>query len=254
LIEGEREKAVLDANLIQSSKMAALGKMAAGIAHEVNNPLAVIKEKAGWIKDILEEEDIESNRNYREIEDAMNKIEIHVDRAKKITQRLLGFARRMEPTRDMVNVNRILEETVTFLENEALFRNIRIEKHLIDELPATMSDAAQIQQVFLNILNNALDAVGKNGQVTISTSYNSKQNGEVVISFTDTGPGIPKDVIQKIFDPFFTTKAPGDGTGLGLAISYSIIQKLGGRIMVASAEGQGATFTIYLPVVERPKE
>ncbi len=246
LARADRRRAVLDSNLVQSSKMAALGKLAAGIAHEVNNPLAVIKEKAGWIRDLLAEEDIASSKNFREFEDAIKKIEYHVDRARKVTHRLLGFARRMEPVQESVDVNRVLEETVGFLENEARFRNIEIRKELLEDLPVIRSDSSQLQQVFLNILENAIDAVAKEGAITVRTSY-SPQLREVEVTVADTGPGIPKEMLGRIFDPFFTTKGTGEGTGLGLSVSYSIVEKLGGRITVESEEGRGAAFTIHLP-------
>jgi two-component system NtrC family sensor kinase len=264
LIQADREKAILDASLMQSSKMAALGKMAAGIAHEVNNPLAVIKEKVGWVKDLLVEEDIAKSVNFKEFQDAMTKIESHVERAKKVIHRLLGFARRMEPVEEKVDINKILSETIGFLENDARFKNIEIKTNFSEKLPETISDSSQIQQVFLNILNNAVDAIGKDGEIQIGTNcvlkdkakgytpFEFQQEGlrdqEIVVCISDNGPGIPNEMLQRIFDPFFTTKEVGRGTGLGLSISYSIVEKLGGRIMVASEVGKGATFTIYFPV------
>ena len=248
LIKADREKATLDASLMQSSKMAALGKLAAGIAHEVNNPLAVIKEKVGWLTDLLSEEDITKSENFGEFDDALRKIDYHVDRAKKVTHRLLGFARRMEPTQERVNVNKILEETIDFLRNEAHYRNIEIRSDYAPNLPETTTDSTQLQQVFLNILNNAIDALDKDGIITIQTVYCAR-DGEMAINIADNGPGMPNEVLNKIFDPFFTTKEVGKGTGLGLSISYSIVEKLGGRILVASKVGTGTTFTIYLPIM-----
>jgi two-component system, NtrC family, sensor kinase len=247
LIRVDREKAVSEDMVIQSSKMAALGKMAAGIAHEINNPLAVIGEKAGWIKDLLADEDLSKSENFKEFEDAVKRIEHHVERAKKVTHRLLGFARRMEPILEQVDINKTLNETVDFLENESRFRNIDIQVDPQTSLPTIMSDSSQLQQVFLNIINNAIDAIGKGGEIRIRTSHLSTNN-EIMIEIADNGPGIPKENLGKIFDPFFTTKEVGKGTGLGLSIVYSIIEKLGGRILVASEEGKGTTFTIYLPV------
>ena len=243
----ERKKAASEEMAIQESKMAALGKMAAGIAHEINNPLAVIGEKAGWIKDLLEMADVSKSENFQEIAAAVNKIEYHVNRARTITHRLLGFARRMEPVTEILNINTVLEESQAFLENEARYRNIDIQADYAPDLPKTASDPAQLQQVFLNILNNAIDAIGKDGEVHLKTRHLAKNN-EIGIEINDTGSGIPKEMLDKIFDPFFTTKEVGKGTGLGLSISYSIVEKLGGRMMVASEEGKGTTFTIYLPV------
>jgi two-component system NtrC family sensor kinase len=247
LIKAEREKATLDASLTQSSKMAALGKLAAGVAHEVNNPLAIIMEKAGWMRDLLSEEDIKASPNFGEFADAVTKIEFHVRRAKDVTHRLLGFARRMEPTQENLDVNLLLEQTRSFLENEANFRGITFVRNYQSDLPHIESDTSQLQQVFLNILDNAIDAIDKNGSITITTS-SLPDTGEVDIAIADTGKGIPRETLEKIFDPFFTTKKVGEGTGLGLTISYSIIEKLGGHIHVHSEEGQGTTFHIVLPV------
>jgi two-component system, NtrC family, sensor kinase len=246
LMRMEQKKAASDEVAMQSSKMAALGKMAAGIAHEINNPLAVIGEKAGWMKDLLGMEDVAQSENFQELSDAVTKIEYHVVRAKTVTHRLLGFARRMEPMAERININEILDESIEFLKNEARYRSIEIQANYAPDLPLITSDQSQLQQVFLNIINNAIDAIGKEGQITINTG--TTKNNEISIVISDNGPGMPKDVLQKIFDPFFTTKEVGKGTGLGLSISYSIIEKLGGRILVASEAGQGTTFTIYLPV------
>lgn len=242
-----REKAISDDMAFQSNKMAALGKMAAGIAHEINNPLAVIGEKAGWVKDILEKEDLANNPQMQEINDSVAKIEYHVDRARKVTHRLLGFARRMEPVREQVEINNLLLETLAFLKNEAHFRDIGLVTDLDPQVPMITSDASQLQQVFLNIVNNAVDAIDRDGEVTISTQFDPHAH-EIRILFKDTGPGIQQSNLDKIFDPFFTTKEPGKGTGLGLSISYQIIENLGGTISVASKEGKGTTFTVTLPV------
>ncbi|GAU09234.1 ATP-binding protein [Desulfoplanes formicivorans] len=247
LMRAEQEKALLDESLLQSSKMAALGKMAAGVAHEVNNPLAVIKEKAGWIRDLLEEEDVKNSENFQEFRDSVDKIETHVDRAKKVVHRLLGFARRMEPLREKVDVNAVLEQTLSFLENEAKYRNISITTSMQQNLPRILSDTSQLQQVFLNILNNAIDAIGKGGDISISTQADLRTK-ELHVTITDSGPGIPRDIEKKIFDPFFTTKQVGKGTGLGLAISYSIIDKLGGTLRLENARNKGASFIITLPL------
>ena len=246
IVRAEREKAGLDASLTQQSKMAALGKMAAGVAHEVNNPLAIIMEMAGWMRDLLSEEDLKGSPNFKEFESALGKIEFHVRRAKDVTHRLLGFARRLEPRQEDVNVNMLLEQTRSFLENEASYRKIAISTDFQPDLPRITSDTSQLQQVFLNILDNAIDAVDKDGSIQIVTRHYPEQE-RVVVTIKDSGPGIPKDVQERLFDPFFSTKKVGEGTGLGLTISYSIIKKLGGDIQIESTEGEGASFNIMLP-------
>ncbi len=247
LARAERHRAELDARIVQSNKMAALGKMAAGVAHEVNNPLTLIRESAGWIKDLLTEEDHESIKNFEEIADAVDKIDQNVERAKGVTHRMLGFARRMEPMQENVDLNQVVRQTMAFLQTEALHRNIELRTEFAPDLPLTSTDTAQLQQVLLNLLENAIDAVDHDGVVTLRTRTD-ESGKRILLSVIDTGKGIPKEVQSRIFDPFFTTKGVGEGTGLGLSISYGIIERLGGGIAVESEEGKGATFTITLPV------
>ncbi len=247
LMAAEQEKAALDASLVQSGKMAALGKLAAGIAHEVNNPLTLIREAAGWIKDLLTDENHETMVNYDEIARQVDGIERHVDRAKAVTHRMLGFARRMEPVHERVDLGAVAEQTIAFLQNEAAFRNIVIRRELDPALPVIHSDTAQLQQVVLNILENAIDAVDRDGEITVSTGANGRP-GTVYLSIADSGPGIAPEMAGRLFDPFLTTKPPGEGTGLGLSIAYSIVEKLGGTIDVDSEPGRGARFTVRLPV------
>jgi len=241
-----RDLGKLNAQLLQRDKMAALGKMAAGIAHEINNPLAVIGEKAGWIRDLLDDPALRDSAVLPELEASLDKIENHVERARKITHRMLGFARRMEPRLDDVDVNRVLTETVELLQNHARVNDIRIELDLADDLPIIASDQSQLQQVFLNLLNNAIDAIGKDGAITCATRRVDK---EIRITFTDDGPGIPPEHLPRVFDPFFTTKEPGRGTGLGLAISFQIIEKMGGRLLLENLSPRGTRATVILPVV-----
>ncbi|MGE4291837.1 MAG: ATP-binding protein [Desulfovibrio sp.] len=240
----DREKAAMDASLMQSGKLAALGKMAAGVAHEVNNPLTLIREAAGWITDLLTDEEPSSLRHFEEIEEAAHDIDRHVERAKAVTHRMLGFARRMEPTQENVDLGSLLEGTISFLANEAMHRNITIERDFAPDLPLINTDATQIQQVVLNLLENAIDAVDKDGGISVRTF---QSDHEVGFTIRDTGPGIEPEILDKIFDPFFSTKKVGEGTGLGLSISYGIIERLGGRIVAESEPGKGAAFTVHLP-------
>jgi two-component system NtrC family sensor kinase len=241
----DRELDQLNDQLVQSDKMAALGKMAAGIAHEINNPLAVIGEKAGWMRDLLAEEEFRSSENFGEYQKSIAKIEEHVERARKITHNMLGFARSMEPRLDDVDVNATIHQTLELLKNHARINNIEIRKDLQSDLPVIASDQAKLQQVLLNLFNNAIDAIGKDGLIEVSTETDSKQ---IEIHIRDSGPGIPRELQRRVFDPFFTTKDPGKGTGLGLSISYQIIQRLGGNIRFISRPGEGTRFSIRLPV------
>jgi two-component system NtrC family sensor kinase len=247
LAEADEGISELNAQLVQSDKLAALGKMAAGIAHEVNNPLAVIGEKAGWMKDLLEEEEeFHESENFKEYLTSIEKIEHHVERARKITHNMLGFARRMEPHLDDVDLNEVLIQTVELLESHARINNIDIQKDLQEGLPVIASDQSQLQQVFMNLINNAIDAIGSNGMIEIKTR---QVDSKIKISIKDNGQGIPAEQQRKVFDPFFTTKATGKGTGLGLSISFSIIEKMGGSITFESKKSEGTTFNVMLPVV-----
>jgi len=247
LKEIEKEKSKSEDLIIQSSKMAALGKMAAGIAHEINNPLQIIGDQAGWMKDLLDSEDMKQTENFEEFDQCIKKIERQVNRSREITHRLLRFGRRMETTQELVDINQILMETLTFLENEAHFRDIQIQTNYDDNLPKVSTDPNQLQQVFLNIIDNAIDAVGQSGQIRVETFTDKQNHKQIMVKISDNGPGISRELISKIFDPFFTTKRPDEGTGLGLSISYGIMEKLGGHIAVESEEGKGTTFIISVP-------
>jgi two-component system NtrC family sensor kinase len=247
LVQSETRMKEMDAQLVQSDKLASLGKMAAGVAHEINNPLAVILQKTGWLQDLLDEEEFQKSANGEEFRASVKKIEEHVERARKVVHNMLGYARRMEPRLEDVDVNQTINQTVDILENYARSNNIDIQTDLADNLPITAGDQAQLQQVILNLVNNAIDAIGKDGTISVKSS---REQSKIRVVIADTGPGIPESMQKKIFDPFFTTKSTGKGTGLGLWISYNIIEKMGGNLALQSKEGQGATFTITLPIVQ----
>jgi two-component system, NtrC family, sensor kinase len=247
LVQTETRMKEMDAQLVQSDKLASLGKMAAGVAHEINNPLAVILQKTGWLQDLLDEEEFKKSANGEEFRASVKKIEEHVERARKVVHNMLGYARRMEPRLEDIDVNQTINQTVDILENYARSNNIDIQTDLADNLPITAGDQAQLQQVILNLINNAIDAIGKDGTVSVKSS---RDPSKIRVVIADTGPGIPESMQKKIFDPFFTTKSTGKGTGLGLWISYNIIEKMGGSLALQSKEGQGAAFTITLPIVQ----
>ncbi|MGB9616229.1 MAG: sensor histidine kinase [Desulfomonilaceae bacterium] len=244
----EAEKAKTEELMIQSNKMAALGKLAAGVAHEINNPLQIISDQAGWLKDLLGEEDVRGSASFSEFKEGAIKIERAVDRCRSITHRLLAFGRRMEPSQESVDVNDALREVVTLFEDEAAHRGIQIVADFDQAAPTVVTDKKQLQQAFLNLLDNAVDAVGKDGTVAVKTRFESGPPDQIVVSIADTGPGIPAEWMHKIFDPFFTTKGGAGAVGLGLSVVYSILDGLGGSIRVESELGRGATFVVTLPV------
>ena len=243
----ERRRAELGHQMVQMEKMATVGRLAAGIAHEINNPLQMITNQAGWIGELLPDEDPALIKNLDEYQKSVEQIKHHVRRAGTITHRLLGFSRKITAEKQSVQLNDLIEEAISFVEHEAGYNNISIVRKFQGDLPTTMTDGPQLQQVFLNLINNAIDAVDQGGQLEISTAANGGDT--LVLEFADNGPGIRPENLKQIFDPFFTTKEPGKGTGLGLYISYDIVQKLGGSIQVANRKSGGAVFTIRLPVV-----
>lgn len=246
-VEGaDLQRMLLYDRIRYSEKMALIGRMAANVAHEINNPLQIIGDQAGWLDELLSEEDLGQLKNTNEYRSAFAKIRAQVKRASAITHRLLGFSRSSEGLKVAININTLVEETVSFLEKEAANHRIAIRRHLDESLPKITTDSIQLQQVFLNILNNAFDAIGNDGAVTISTSLNGRQ---LAVEFADSGPGLPEEILKKIFEPFFTTKKAGSGTGIGLAISYSIIERLGGSIEVQNGKQGGCVFRVSLPVV-----
>ena len=236
---------LLDERLLQSQKLAAIGELSAGIAHEINNPLAIIRQEAEWMQLLLKKLGGGDAKELEELQGSVHQIVQQVDRCTEITRNLLDFARKRDPVIQAVEVNRIIEDMTMLVEKEAKHKNITIVRQYDKQLPVIYSDAPQLRQVILNFLTNATYAIGKDGVITITTRRSCDDAVDIVIS--DTGCGIPEPDLGKIFDPFFTTKPPSQGTGLGLSICHGIIQRLGGRITVASQVGQGTTFTIALP-------
>jgi two-component system NtrC family sensor kinase len=242
--EHEREDAMAKAE--HANKLASIGRLASGVAHEINNPLAIINEKAGLMKDLIELSSGDSEKDKEKILPLFQSIFQSVDRCRTITQRLLRFSRQMDDTPEEIDTNRVIKEALGFLEKEILFRNIALELNLAKELPQIKSHKGQLHQVLLNIMNNSLDAMAKRGG-TIRVS-SGKTDDTIQVSISDNGQGMSKDVMNNIFEPFYTTKKEGKGTGLGLFISYGIIRKMGGSIHVKSEINVGTTFTVEIPI------
>lgn len=238
--------------LIQSAKLAAVGELAAGVAHEINNPLTAIIALAGLLRETLPEEFPLSPETLEDL-DIIHK---EAGRARDIVRNLLDFARAEPPHLRPADFNQLVEEAINLVYTKSVSYRVELEKSLTP-LPELQLDANQIKQVLVNLLNNAVQAMSESNPpaiLRISTSLESSPNGtplapHISCSIRDTGKGIRPEDLDKIFDPFFTTKEVGQGTGLGLSISYGIIKKHGGEISVESKAGQGATFTLILPVV-----
>ncbi len=243
--EVNQEKEAMDAQVVEAGKMAAVGELAAGIAHEINNPVAIMVEEAGWIGDLLEEEELKDMENLEEVKRALREIAVQGKRSKEITHKLLSFARKTDSRVQEVNLKELLEEIMSITAQRAKHNSVSINLDMQDDLPPVKASPTEMQQVFLNLINNALDAMEKEGG---SLEVISRSKGDkIIVETRDTGPGIPESELARVFDPFYTTKPTGKGTGLGLSICYGIINKMGGELKVSSELGQGTTFTIVLP-------
>jgi len=243
---------LMNDQIVETGKLASLGELAAGIAHEINNPVAIMVEEAGWIEDLLEDEEFKEGENLNEFERALKQIRTQGQRCKEITHKLLSFARKTDSRIQVVSINELIEELVTLSEQRAKYSNVTIQVDLQKDLPTVKVSESELQQVMLNLINNALDAMentGGNLSISTRTEENNIILGDyILIEVSDNGPGIPTANLAKIFDPFFTTKPVGKGTGLGLSICYGILKKMGGDILVRSIVGEGTNFTVKVPL------
>ena len=234
----------LQYQLLHAAKLASIGELAAGIAHEINNPLAIILATSGVIRDKLNPE-FGMDSSPESLLEELDVIDATAFRASKITGQLLCFAYKGEPTLVPCNINQILDEVITgLMEYELEVENVRIERFQAEDLPEILIDPDQIKQVFINLINNASDAIVGSGTITIVTM---EKGDDILVTVKDTGMGMSQEQIGKIFNPFYTTKEVGKGTGLGLSVSLGIVESLGGRIEVQSIVGAGSSFTVYLP-------
>jgi two-component system, NtrC family, sensor kinase len=238
-------RAKLEQQMIVTERLASIGTLATGVAHEINNPLAIIKEAAGYMGQLLKKKEAEDFAFKKQFELGISKVETGIDRARRITHKLLGFVKKNESVSSDVDVKELLNEVFELLKREALFKDIQMLPDTGDSSFIIRTDPYQLRQVLLNLVANAIHATGTHGTITVSL----KQDGDnmVVITVMDTGEGIAKENLKKIFDPFFSTKSPGQGTGLGLFVSNNIMRKLGGTIEVESRLGQGTTFFVKIP-------
>jgi two-component system, NtrC family, sensor kinase len=225
-------------------RLAALGTMAVGVAHEINNPLAIIHEAADWMRLLLRRRDLVNMPLRSDFEKALEKIDTGVERTKNITHQLLGSVKKADMAAYKSDLSVLVDESVELANKEALKKNISISIKKNDGDKIIWSDPYQIRQVLLNLLTNAVHATKPEGEITVSIEDAGE---EVYLKVRDTGQGIPKENLDKIFEPFFSTKSPGKGTGLGLYVTRRIVENLGGSIDCQSRYGQGTEFRVKLP-------
>ena len=232
------KRQAMEKQLLLADKLSSIGQLAAGVAHEVNNPLGMI---LGYTQLLIRGEEAGTQRY-----DDLRTIEKHTRTCKTIVERLLNFARSTQTLREPGDIHQVIEEVIGLLKRPLELDNILLETDFDNRVPLLPLDKEKMRQVFMNLLVNARQAIGKQGKITIITRYDPERE-EVMIQVMDNGSGIQPENLNRIFDPFFTTKATGEGTGLGLSVSYGIVQDHKGRILVESEPGKGSTFTLMLP-------
>lgn len=246
IARADREKEMMNQKMIQAGKLASIGELASGVAHEINNPVAIMVEEAGWIQDLLEDEQFSPSPNLEELNRALEQIRTQGRRCKEITHKLLFFARKTETTSQKLDLGKLIPEIMDLTRQRTKYGNVSVKTDISKALPFIRASHTQMQQVLLNLVNNAIDAMEeKGGTVTVRCRF---IQDHIRIDVADTGPGIPEANLSRVFDPFFTTKPVGKGTGLGLSICYGIIRDMGGEIRVDSQLNQGTCFTITIPV------
>jgi len=243
-----QEKLAIQYQLVETGKLASLGELAAGVAHEINSPVGIMVQEAGWLQDLLYEEECRDFPNLDEFIRSLTKIQVQGKRCGDIAHKLLGFARKAEPAFKQTQLNEMIKEVVDLCELRARYGKVRIHLNLLDGLPTVQVSPTEMQQVFMNIINNGLDAMeSTEGLIDITSRM---EGAFAVVDIGDNGPGIPEANMKRLFEPFFTTKPVGKGTGLGLSICYRILKTMGGDIKVDSEPDVRTTFHIYIPLPE----
>lgn len=242
---GSEKESAMTQKIIETGKLDSIGELASGIAHEINNPVAIMVEEAGWVQDLIHE-GIDNNDNREEFMRALKQIETQGHRCKEMTRKLLTFGRKTDSRIENVQINDLIGEVVSLSSEKALLANVKIYTDLDPHLPEIQSSVTELQQVLSNIINNGLDAMENKGdRLDISSMFHEDH---ITITVRDNGPGIPAINLNRVFDPFFSTKPVGKGSGLGLSVCYSIIKKIGGKIDFESVVGEGSAFHIVLPL------
>jgi two-component system NtrC family sensor kinase len=249
----DEEKLQLGQQLVRATRLAELGQMAAGFAHEINNPLQIMKSDGALMEMIftdLKKKGQVNESDITELEETLGQMKLQIQRCSKITQTILEFGRKNEPVQQDVDVGAFISQVISMIAQKATVQGIRLKKEISEQTPLLRADPSQLQQVLVNLLNNAIDAITERhgcegGELSIQAGPDT--DGRVKISVTDNGAGISPEDQKKIFAPFFTTKPPGKGTGLGLYVCYGIVESMGGTMEVESQRGVGTTFVVRLP-------
>jgi signal transduction histidine kinase len=242
IFEADKRRVTVLHNIQYTNKMATMGRLSAGVAHEINNPLAIINEKAGLLKDLITmKKDLPHEKTVEIVDSILSSIK----RCSAITHSLLGFAKHIDVQYQQIDLERVINEVLLFVGREAEYRSISVNIKVQENLTPIESDVGQLEQVFLNIINNAFEAVDEFGQIDIELF--PEEPDFMSVRIVDDGHGISEENLKHIFDPFFSTKGE-KGAGLGLSITYGIVEKLGGKLDVESEKGEGSRFTVRLPI------
>ena len=233
--------------IVYTHKMASVGRLASGVAHEINNPLAVIQEKAGLVRDLITRQ--RDQCDWQRLLTLLEGVQENCKRASAITYRLLGLAHHLRDQVEEFNPAQVIHEVMSLFRQKSHFRGITMEVQAEAGLPSLRCDRRALEQVVLNLLDNAFEVLPDGGSIAVEVARQDERRLRLV--FRDDGPGIPKEDLKQLFEPFFSARA-GQGTGLGLSITYGIVHKLGGEIKVESEAGKGACFTVILPLEPPP--